>query len=213
MAEKRSSKPAEATAAETIPADSDAGRAAEWLAQAAQQGLSPEQLLACLALGWMGRQRDGGEAPAWIWNEEPQGSTDLSALRQRLEVIQLAVQTGAPLSTAEVTQLMGARPGADLVERGGLRARRVSRNVWKLGRSGDARESFGGGSVVPFSESFRPGLRSIRSPRRLACLEAGPQGNPAAGLDWTDNCLVAQPLRSLASVPLTGSSAPFRGAA
>lgn len=154
MAEKRSSKPAEATAAETIPADAESGRAAEWLAQAAQQGLGPEQLLACIALGWMGRQREGVEPQTWIWNDEPQGPADLSSLRQRLEVIQLAVQTGAPLSTAEVTKLMGARPGADLVERGGLRARRISRNVWKLSRSGEGRES-SGGSVVPFSEGFR----------------------------------------------------------
>jgi len=155
MAEKRSARPAEAAAAETISGDADAGRAAEWLAQAAQQGLGPEQLLACIALGWMGRQRESGEGQTWIWNEEPQGPADLGSLRQRLEVIQLAVQTGAPLTTAEVTKLMGARPGADLVERGGLRARRISRNVWKLSRSGEGREASGGGSVVPFSEGFR----------------------------------------------------------
>ena len=155
MAEKRSARPAEATAAETIPGSADQGRATEWLAQAAQQGLGPEQLLACIALGWMGRQRESGEAPAWVWGEEPQGPVDLAALRQRLEVIQLAVQTGAPLSTAEVTRLMGARPGADLVERGGLRARRLSRNVWKLSRSGETREASGGGSVVQFAEGFR----------------------------------------------------------
>lgn len=155
MAEKRSARPAEAAAAETISGDADPGRAAEWLAQAAQQGLGPEQLLACIALGWMGRQRESGEGQTWIWNEEPQGPADLGSLRQRLEVIQLAVQTGAPLTTAEVTKLLGARPGADLVERGGLRARRISRNVWKLSRSGEARESSGGGSVVQFAEGFR----------------------------------------------------------
>jgi len=154
MAEKRSVMPAEATADQTVSGHPGQAAAAEWLAQAAQQGLSPEQLLACMALGWMGRQRESGEGQAWVWNEEPQGPTDLAALRQRLEVIQLAVQTGAPLSTAEVTKLLGARPGADLVERGGLRARRVSRNVWKLSRSGEGRES-SGGSVVQFSEGFR----------------------------------------------------------
>lgn len=154
MAEKRSARPAEASAAETIPGDADAVRAAEWLAQAAQQGLGPDQILACIALGWLGRQRDGVGPQTWVWNEEPQGTADLASLRQRLEVIQLAVQTGAPLSTAEVTKLLGARPGADLVERGGLRARRISRNVWKLSRSGEGREA-SGGSVVPFSEGFR----------------------------------------------------------
>ena len=159
MAEKRSSRPAEPTSAEpteaeAIPAQSPQGELPDWLAQAAQQGMGPEQLLACLALGWMGRQREGAEQPAWVWTEEPQdGRVDLNDLRQRLEVIQLAVQTGAPLSTAEVTRLLGARPGAELVERGGLRARRISRNVWKLSRSGEARE--GAGSVVSFSDGFR----------------------------------------------------------
>jgi hypothetical protein len=155
MAEKRSARPAEAAAAETITGEGDAGRAADWLAQAAQQGLGPEQLLACIALGWMGRQGANGDSQNWVWTEEPQGAADLASLRQRLEVIQLAVQTGAPLTTAEVTKLMGARPGADLVERGGLRARRISRNVWKLSRSGEGREASGGGSVVQFAEGFR----------------------------------------------------------
>jgi hypothetical protein len=154
MAEKRSPGPAEATAAEPIPADQPQGQLPEWLVQAAQQGLGTEQLMAVLALGWMGRQREGGNAPAWVWTEEPDdGRVDLASLRQRLEVIQLAVQTGAPLTTAEVTRLLGARPGAELVERGGLRARRISRNVWKLSRSGEARES--SGSVVQFGEGFR----------------------------------------------------------
>jgi hypothetical protein len=94
-----------------------------------------------------------GEAP-WQWTaDEDSGRPDLQALRQRLEVIQLAVQTGAPLSTAEVTQLLGARPGAEVVERGGLCARRLGRNVWKLSRSSEAREASGG--VVQFSEGFR----------------------------------------------------------
>ena len=38
------------------------------------------------------------------------------------------------LLTAEVTMLLGARPGTERVERGGLVARRVSRNVWNLSR-------------------------------------------------------------------------------
>jgi len=59
-------------------------------------------------------------------------------LRQRLELTALAVESGAPLTTAEVTYLLGARPGTETVERGGLRARRVSRNVWRLSRMDDA---------------------------------------------------------------------------
>ena len=66
--------------------------------------------------------------------EESQEKTDLLALRQRLEITALAIETGAPLSTAEVTQLLGARPGSEKAERGGLSAKRISRNVWKLSR-------------------------------------------------------------------------------
>ena len=61
----------------------------------------------------------------------------------------LALDTGAPLSTAEVTLLLGARPGAPVVQRGGLRARRLSRNVWKLSRAAEEGERGG------FSEGFR----------------------------------------------------------
>ncbi|MFO8236838.1 MAG: hypothetical protein R6U00_01010 [Prochlorococcaceae cyanobacterium] len=67
------------------------------------------------------------------------------------ELQPLAIQTGAPLSTAEVTALLGARPGSALVERGGLRARRLSRNVWRLSQveaagGDDSRDGgFGGG--------------------------------------------------------------------
>ena len=59
---------------------------------------------------------------------------DLHSLRQRLELIALAIDTGAPLSTSEVGYLLGARPGSGKAERGGLLAKRISRNVWKLSR-------------------------------------------------------------------------------
>jgi hypothetical protein len=86
----------------------------------------------------------------WIWSEEDDGgAADLAGLRQRLELVQLALETGAPLSTAEVSLLLGARPGAPVVQRGGLRARRLSRNVWKLSRAAEEGERGG------FSEGFR----------------------------------------------------------
>jgi hypothetical protein len=62
----------------------------------------------------------------------------LTALRQRLDLTDLAIRTGAPLSTAEVAQLLGARPGSAVVERAGLVARRLGRNVWRLSRSADS---------------------------------------------------------------------------
>lgn len=96
------------------------------------QEVRPEQALALVGMGLLHRMAANGELP-WSWTDsEDGGSCDPAALRNRLELTDLALKTGAPLSTAEVTYLMGARPASALVERGGLKARRVSRNVWKL---------------------------------------------------------------------------------
>jgi len=103
----------------------------------------PEKALALVGMGLLHRMAANGELP-WSWNEgEDGGACDPGALRNRLELTNLALKTGAPLSTAEVTYLMGARPGAAVVERGGLKARRVSRNVWKLSQSSGSGESNG----------------------------------------------------------------------
>ena len=138
MAAKRTAP--SASSASTKPA----GAAAD------EANLKPEQALALVGMGLMQKMAANGELP-WMWSEaEDGGSCDVGALRQRLELTELALNTGAPLSTAEVTYLMGARPGSARVERGGLRARRVNRNVWKLSRAegGSARAgevaSFGG---------------------------------------------------------------------
>lgn len=117
--------------------------------------LNADQALALVGMGLMQKMAASGELP-WVWNDgEDGGSCDVSALRQRLELTHLALQTGAPLSTAEVTYLMGARPGGAEVERGGLRARRVSRNVWKLS---EARNTERRGEVAQLS-SFNDGRR------------------------------------------------------
>jgi hypothetical protein len=140
-----------ASTAEPLPVDEAMGPMPDWMAEAAAQGVKPEQALAFIGLGLM-RRLAGGQDTAWIWNEEDDGgSSDLAALRQRLELTQLALQTGAPLSTADVTQLLGARPGGPLVERAGLRARRLGRNLWKLSRLEDGADR-GGAS---FGEGFR----------------------------------------------------------
>ena len=138
-------------AAEPLPAEEARGPLPDWMAQAAAQGVKPEQALAFIGLGLM-RRMAGGEESGWIWNEEEDGgNVDLAALRQRLEITQLALQTGAPLSTAELTQLLGARPGGPVVERGGLRARRLGRNLWKLARIDDGGDRPG----ASFGEGFR----------------------------------------------------------
>lgn len=139
-----------AAQAEPLPADQPQAGAAEWVAEAAAQGVKPEQALALIGLGLIQKMAASGQHMPWVWNEtEDGGQADLAVLRQRLELTQLALQTGAPLSTAEVTQLLGARPGAAVVERGGLKARRVARNVWKLSRAED-----GGGSMDAFRRRF-----------------------------------------------------------
>jgi hypothetical protein len=109
-----------------------------------EQGeVRPEQALALVGMGVLQKMAANGELP-WSWNEaEDGGACDPGSLRNRLELTDLALRTGAPLSTAEVTYLMGARPGAAVVERGGLKARRVSRNVWKLTQSSGNSESSG----------------------------------------------------------------------
>jgi hypothetical protein len=62
---------------------------------------------------------------------EPTGPTP-EALLTRLQAVQLAAATGAPLTTAEAAWLLGARPGAAVVTRGRLTAERVGRNCWTL---------------------------------------------------------------------------------
>ena len=138
-----------------VPAQRPAASASAAAPDAGSAELNAEQALALVGMSLMQKLAASGELP-WIWSEaEDGGSCDVAALKQRLELTQLALQTGAPLSTAEVTYLMGARPGAADVERGGLRARRLSRNVWKLS---EARGSERRGEVTAFS-SFNDGRR------------------------------------------------------
>jgi len=136
-----SSTRSQAAQAEPIPAGDTVNSAPmpEWMAQAAAQGVKPEQALAFIGMGLMQKMAGSAHDLPWLWSEaEDGGQADLAALRQRLELTQLAVQTGAPLSTSEVSQLLGARPTSETVERGGLKARRLSRNVWKLSLAEEA---------------------------------------------------------------------------
>ena len=130
MAAKRSASTGSTNDSRPLQEASYAAAAADELS-----GVKPEQALALVGMGLMRKMAANGELP-WMWSEsEDGGSCDVASLRQRLELTDLALRTGAPLSTAEVTYLMGARPGGEAVERGGLRARRLSRNVWKLSQS------------------------------------------------------------------------------
>lgn len=155
MAAKR--PPARTTASSTARTSAEPLSSAEpvssangmpaWIHDAVGQGVKPDQALALIGMGLVQRLAAGEDGSTWLWSEaEDGGKADLGGLRRRLELTALALQTGAPLSTAEVTALMGARPGAAKVERGGLMARRLSRNVWKLERSTGTSSSGSGGS-------------------------------------------------------------------
>lgn len=66
--------------------------------------------------------------------EQP-AATDAAALLQRLQAIDLAIATGAPLSTADVSMLLGARPGGPVVTRARVTATRHGRNLWSLAQT------------------------------------------------------------------------------
>ncbi|MFM8525357.1 MAG: hypothetical protein ACKOCM_07030 [Cyanobacteriota bacterium] len=127
---------AEPSAATSGPLDPGGGDLPGWLTEAVLEGGQPQQqALALIGLSVMHRLAANQDTP-WSWRQEGEAEqADARALRQRLESIDLAIRTGAPLSTAEVTLLLGARPGANVIERGGLQARRLNRNVWVLRRT------------------------------------------------------------------------------
>ena len=98
--------------------------------------LSPDQTLGLVSLTLMQKlsQRD----PSFSWLiDDNKDLKNMKNLRNRLELTELAIKTGAPLSTSEVSILMGAKPGKSKVERGGLLATKISRNVWKITKLND----------------------------------------------------------------------------
>ena len=107
--------------------------------------LNAEEALGLVSYGLMQRLagEGHGELP-WLQSQNHDKGQALQHLRQRLELTALALETGAPLSTAEVGFLLGARPGTEQVERGGLCAKRVSRNVWRLTKIDDSNATSGG---------------------------------------------------------------------
>jgi hypothetical protein len=59
-------------------------------------------------------------------------TTDGAELLRRIDAAAAAAAIGFPLTTAETAWILGARPGAPVVTRGGLTATRTARNVWRL---------------------------------------------------------------------------------
>ena len=93
--------------------------------------LSPDQTLGLVSLSLMQKLSQKDPSLSWLI-EENKDLKNLKNLRDRLELVDLAIKTGAPISTAEVSFLMGAKPGKSKVERAGLLAIKVSRNAWKI---------------------------------------------------------------------------------
>ena len=102
--------------------------------EAIPSDLNPQQALGLVGLGMMQKISRDGTTTRLRLVEDNEGKYDLNALRQRLELVALAIETRAPLSTSEVSYLLGARPGKSSTERGGLLAQKISRNVWQLSK-------------------------------------------------------------------------------
>ena len=103
---------------------------------AEKEELSTDQTIGLVSLSLMQKLSQKDPSFSWLIDEKPDRE-NLRKLRDRLELTELAIKTGAPLSTSEVSILMGAKPGKSKVERGGLFASRISRNVWKLSKLND----------------------------------------------------------------------------
>tara|TARA_B100000212_G_C27146786_1_gene435726 strand:+ start:87 stop:455 length:369 start_codon:yes stop_codon:yes gene_type:complete len=98
--------------------------------------LSTDKTLGLVSLSLMHKLSQKDPSFSWLIDEDSE-SKNLNNLRSRLELTELAINTGAPLSTSEVSILMGAKPGKSKVERGGLLATKISRNVWKISKLND----------------------------------------------------------------------------
>ena len=96
--------------------------------------LSTDQTLGLVSLSLM--QKLSQKDPSFSWLVDDQSDkANLKNLRDRLELTELALNTGAPLTTSEVTALIGAKPGKSKLERAGLLATKIARNVWKLSKT------------------------------------------------------------------------------
>ena len=102
---------------------------------ASENELSPDQTLGLVSLSLMQKLSQKDPSFSWLGEIKPD-QLNLKNLRDRLELTELAIKTGAPLTTSEVSILIGAKPGKSKIERGGLLAIKVARNVWKLSKLG-----------------------------------------------------------------------------
>ena len=104
--------------------------------QKVKEELSTDQTLGLVSLSLMQKLSQKDPSFSWLVEENPD-KLNLKKLRDRLELIELAIKTGAPLSTSEVSSLMGVKPGKSRIERGALLATKISRNVWQITKMRD----------------------------------------------------------------------------
>ena len=95
-----------------------------------------DQSIGLVSLSLMQKLSQKDPTFSWLMDDNSE-SKNLNNLRNRLELTELAIKTGAPLSTSEVSILMGAKPGKSRVERGGILATKISRNVWRISKLND----------------------------------------------------------------------------
>jgi hypothetical protein len=103
------------------------------LAQMLQNGVTMAQLERQMAGALV-----AAEKPAETVSDDPGPvlhPADPSALLARLEAAERAIASGLGLSTSEAAWILGVRPGAAVVTRGGITATRTARNCWQLRRS------------------------------------------------------------------------------
>ena len=98
------------------------------------EDLSPDQTLGLVSLSLMQKLSQKDPSLNWLI-EDNKDLQNLKSFRNRLELVDLAIKTGAPISTSEVSFLMGAKPGKSRIERAGLVAIKVSRNVWRISKN------------------------------------------------------------------------------
>ena len=92
--------------------------------------LNADQALGMVSFGLMQRLAQDGQVDLpWLEASGNPDSERVRQLRQRLELTALAINTGAPLTTAEVSMLLGARPGTERVERAHLSTARNDADV------------------------------------------------------------------------------------
>ena len=99
-----------------------------------EKELSPDQTLGLVSLSLMQKLYQKASSFSWL-EEEKSEKVNLKNLRDRLELTQLAINTGAPLTPSEVTALIGAKPGKSKLERAGLLATKIARNLWKISKT------------------------------------------------------------------------------